>query len=715
MSGMYRISSLYQLAQLYGIQTSYYDVSHRRRPATGESLLTALQSLGAPLNTFEDVPHALRERQISLWKRPLEPVIVAWEGVASLRLRLPLTLEEESIDGHILLESGEGRSWRWVGAELPTIETTEVEGDQFIVKILQLPQALPWGYHSLTLDIAGIIAECFIISAPIKAYGFQDQESRTWGVFLPLYALYSHQSWGGGSFSDLENLLDWVIKKGGGVAATLPMLATFLEYNQFDPSPYSPVSRLLWNEFYLDINQIPELKSCATAQAMLSSDHFRKEIQDLQQSNLVDYCRQMALKRRVLEELSHNLSTDEQRLSSFHEFVDTHPVAEDYAAFRAAMEKTCTPWQTWAESPRKGTLRGEDYEEEIRYYHLYVQWLAHEQMKHISAKFQSKGPGLYLDFPLGVHPEGYDVWRYQDIFLLSASCGAPPDAVFTKGQDWSASPLHPEKLRNSHYNYYIQCVRHHLKYAGVLRIDHAMGLHRLFVIPQSIDATDGVYLRYPAEEFYAILCLESHRNKAVIIGEDLGTVPHYVRPAMARHGFYSMYVVQYEIDTPPKGILGPIRSNVIASLNTHDMPPFSNYWQGLDISDRHELGLLDQTNTEREMERREVTKKAVIKQLKQSGYLKGKEKDVKEVLQGLLYLLSASSTPLFLINLEDLWLENNPQNVPGTKHERPNWQRKALYPFEVFRDMPEVIEVLENIQRQRQKVVTLNQRRDRNQ
>ena len=699
--------ALHQLARLYGIQTAYYDVAHRRRQTSVETLLAVLRALGAPVQSLVDIPAALRERRQALWQRTLEPVVAAWDGeLPSMQVRLPSGAADASLSGHLTLETGERQSWQWHGAALPVLEATEVEGTRYVLKRLSLPGELPWGYHRFTLEVWGRAVEALIIAAPLRAYrpphGHGD---RTWGVFLPLYALYSQESWGAGDLSTLEALLAWIAGTGGGVVATLPLLATFLD-EPFEPSPYTPVSRLLWNEFYLDVARVPELGKCPSAQALMRSSSFQKEAESLRNLLLVDYRRQMALKRRVLEELCRCCFADaSDRLEAIRRFIEAHPVVEDYARFRATCERQSTPWRSWPEPLRAGILRDGDYDEETKRYHLYVQWLAQQQIQALSEKTRQNGQRLYLDLPLGVHPDGYDVWRERTTFAMDVSAGAPPDIVFTRGQNWESPPLHPEKIREQGYRYTIAYLRHHLRHAGLLRIDHVMGLHRLFWVPNGMEASQGAYVRYQPEEFYAILALESHRNKAMIIGEDLGTVPPYVRPAMLRHGLHRMYVVQYELDelaSHHQRTLRRVPANTVASVNTHDMPPFRRFWQGLDIHDRRQMGLLDKAGARQEVAHRQALKQALESFLQHNGYIKGYASDQMEVLKATLFFLSVSSTPVVLVNLEDLWLETEPQNVPGTRDERPNWQRKARYSLEDFSRMPEVVgtlEVLEHLRR----------------
>ena len=273
---------------------------------------------------------------------------------------------------------------------------------------------------------------------------------------------------------------------GGDFVGTLPLLSTFLD-EPFNPSPYAPVSRLFWNEFYLDVTRIPELQRSPVARLMLHSSGFQTDLERLGAASLIEYRSLMALKRKILEELLHTLmNRASKRKASFEHFIETHPQAQDYAAFRAKIERERTPWDLWPAAHRDGRLAAGDYDEKAKQYHLYVQWQADEQMRALAAKTKAGGPALYLDFPLGVNRDGYDVWRERQVFALEASGGAPPDSFFTKGQNWGFPPLQPEGLRQQGYRYYIACLRHHLQYAGMLRIDHVMGLHRLFWIPQRL-------------------------------------------------------------------------------------------------------------------------------------------------------------------------------------------------------------------------------------
>ncbi len=275
--------------------------------------------------------------------------------------------------------------------------------------------------------------------------------------------------------------------------------------------------------------------------------------------------------------------------------------------FRAAGEQQKATWWNWPERMREGEIRPGDYDEASRRYHLYVQFLAQEQLRALAETAGKTGPGLYLDFPLGVNSDSYDVWRERSVFALGVSGGAPPDNFFNKGQAWGFPPIHPENQRAQGYRYLRACLALHMQLAGMLRIDHMMGLHRLYWVPRELGPKDGVYVRYQSEELYAVYSLESNRHQTILVGEDLGTVPPQVRPAMARHAVRRLYVGQFEMQPDPQLAFKLPAPGAVASMNTHDTPTFSGFWTSLDIDDRQAMGLLDDDGVQHEKARRRAS------------------------------------------------------------------------------------------------------------
>ena len=693
---MTNVNLLHRVARLYNIQTVYHDGLKQLREAPTEAALRVLQTLGAPINRLDDLDDAFREVHQAQWQHAVEPVVVVWQNQpVRLKIRLPAQLAETASKYRIVLENGESTEGDL--QEEPSVKAVarEVEGMRFVTRHLRGPAELPNGYHRLYVRIGGLDLESYLFCAPVHAHSPDAQRGKRWGLFCPLYALHSEHSWGAGDFSDLAELCAYTAALDGDAVATLPMLASFLA-EPFNLSPYAPVSRLFWNDFYLDVEAIPDLQDCPAAKSIISST-FATELRRLCAAPLVQYRELMALKRRVLEALAGWMfRQDSRRRANFDHYLATHPAALEYAAFRAKTEREGKSWLQWPAARGDTALRPEDYDNDAKNYHLYVQWQCAEQIAALRDKARGRGVALYLDFPLGVNRDGYDVWRERELFALDMSGGAPPDGLFINGQNWGFPPLHPEKIRQQGYRYYIECLRHHMQCAGMLRIDHVMGLHRAFWVPEGFGATDGVYVHYRAPEFYAILNLESQRYRVQIVGENLGTVPDYVNQALARHHIHGMHVGQFGVNVAPAHALEETPPSVVASLNTHDTATFMGFWEGLDIDDREKLGLLDAAQAENERRNRSAQREALVQFLGSLGLIHG-EASATAVVNGWLTYLAGQNEEFLLINLEDLWLEPAPQNVPGTWRERPNWQRKLRHSLEEIHSMEALRNMLKTV------------------
>jgi 4-alpha-glucanotransferase len=624
---------LIELSRLYGIQTSYLDMTRRRRDADPETLLLTLKAMGAGVNQMDDVPEALRRRKDELQKRKAQPVMVAWDGKLG-------------------------------------------------------KQRFELGYHDIEVNGQPVL----VISAPKKAHY---RPERLWGIFAPAYALHSKRNPAAGDLTDFENLMDWMGGLGGSVAATLPLLGAFLN-EPFEPSPYSPATRLFWNEFYIDLARVPEYQGSSGS------------IQPPRRTKFVDYRSVMSYKRRVLERMAQQFfsSPDTERRRAFRKFLRANDGVEDYAGFRAVMDRQQRSWHEWPARLRDGTIRKSDYDDSARNYHLYSQWIIQEQLESLSKRMAARGQFLYLDLPLGLNSAGYDVWRNRGLFVDGVSGGAPPDPVFTKGQNWGFPPMNPEAMRLNRYQYFIAFLRNHFQYAKLLRIDHVMGLHRLYWIPAELSGEKGVYVEYPADELWAILCLESHRYQAGVVGENLGTVPTEVNQSMARHAIREMYVVQYELMGDGGGGLRPPPEKCVASLNTHDMPPFRAFLDGADIDDRLDLGLIDEKTARCEHKDRAKIIREYFRDAPQILAVQNLG-CVPKILPQILEFLAGSMANIVLVNLEDLWEETLPQNVPSTSTERPNWRRRLRPGLEQIRKMAGVAEVLSNVFAQRPRSLPL--------
>ena len=517
-----------------------------------------------------------------------------------------------------------------------------------------------------------------------------------WATFLPLYALRTRDDSGAGSFSDLAALCEWARGLGGSGVGTLPLLAQFLD-EPFEYSPYSPASRMFWNELYIDVASAPEMAASSRARGLADST----DQTGLSRRRLVDYRAVFGAKRPVLEALSAEFYSNgsSARRRGFDKFRREHPELGAYARFRAFGGRTRLPWQRWPARQRGGRLQPRDVDPDVERFHAYVQFVADEQIAAIGSR--GPGDGLLLDMPLGVHGASFDTWRFRDSFAFGVSGGAPADPFFTKGQDWGFPPLHPHRMREDGYAYVRACLRHLMRHAGMLRIDHIMGFHRLFWVPGKLGALHGVYVRYPAEELYAVLAEEANRAGTAVLGEDLGTVPPGVRPAMRRHGVLRSHVVELEAAIHPEDPLRPVPRDSVASLNTHDLAPFASFWEGADIDDRHRQGLIDEAEANRQRRDRRASVRLLAARLRVEGRLPKGPVTSDRAYAALLEHLAAGPARMVVVNLEDLWGETEPQNRPGTWQEQPSWRRRAKRTFESFTSDPAIVGRLRDVDRLR--------------
>jgi alpha-1,4-glucan:alpha-1,4-glucan 6-glycosyltransferase/4-alpha-glucanotransferase len=706
---------LFQLAREHGLELRYIDIEGHVHEASPPALRAVLVALGVPAERDEEVEEALLAARIARWSRPLEPVIVAWEGEGTASLHLPASVDPAARYTLTLTpqDGGAPRSAQGRLLDHGVEASDELGGRRFVARQLTLPGPLPHGYHRLQLEVAGkggVQAQALVLSAPLRAYapeGFD--EARHWGVFLPLYAMHGERSGGAGDLGDLRTLMRWVGERGGSVVGTLPLLAAFLD-EPFEWSPYAPASRLAWNELYLHLEALPEYAASPTARELCEGPAALAERERLRAAPLVEYKEQMGWKRRVIAALAEACFADPARRAALEAFVAERPEIDDYARFRAVGDRLRIVWPHWPQALREGTIGDDDFEPADHRTHLYAQWAMHQQLTALRddtvsgavSGAPSGSLGLYLDLPVGVNGCGYDAWRYGDLYVRGLSTGAPPDTLFGGGQNWAFPPLHPERLREQGYGHLIEILRNHLRYAGVLRIDHVMGLHRLYVIPQGASAKEGLYLRYRPEELYAILTIESHRGRCLVVGEDLGTVPDAVREAMQRHRVHKIHVVQYVASTREPALPEP-PTDAVAGINTHDMPPFAAFWSGTDIDDRAELGWITQEQVRHEHGERAQLRASLRRFLGREVSLPP-DADASEALRACLHHLGKSPSRLVLVSMEDLWGEQYPQNVPGTYLERPNWRRRARVGLHELAAHPEVERTLACLDRARKRL-----------
>jgi 4-alpha-glucanotransferase len=664
------MSALRQLARAVGLDADYSSWRGEPTSASDESVLAVLRALapdlGIKLERMDDAAGAIGVLERETWRQIVPAVVVGWNGHVEVPFSVPARTDADW-EVEVLTESG--RTVRAHGRlfDLPGTEHAQPQGIVHCVRRATVSLDGETGYHSVRWKTSAGQGEAFAISAPELAWGGPGTAGRRWGVFAPVFGLASVESGQAGDLGTLARLFDAVERRGGRYVATLPILAQFLD----EPcmfSPYSPASRLYWNEMYLDLGPL-------AAQVGLPGPVAPPIVA----GTLIDHKAQYHWRRHVLDPIAERLAAQPAISAQIDEWAH-HAGAYDYAAFRAVGEQRRGGWREWGAPWRDGTPIIETRQQAIGLgadgarltTHVVAQWAMQRQLEALGGG----GVGLYLDLPVGVNCEAYEVWRHRNLFLTELAAGAPPDALFLGGQNWGLPPLSPIALRRDRYRYFIRCVQHHMKVAGMLRIDHVMGLFRLYCVPEGRPATDGVYLRYPYEELLAILTLESHRSQCALVGEDLGTVPEAVRPAMARHGLYRLHVGQWFLPSRIGDSPAPSPAESVASLNTHDTATFAGWWRGADIDDRRDLDLIDADQEASERVERDHQRAALLAFCGAPG----EDDPLTEVERAMVCAtadLARGPAEVVLVALDDLALEPFPHNVPGTTTQRPNWQRRV--------------------------------------
>ncbi|MEN8183869.1 MAG: 4-alpha-glucanotransferase, partial [Myxococcota bacterium] len=488
----------------------------------------------------------------------------------------------------------------------------------------------------------------------------------------------------------------------------------FLWNRDADVSPYAPVSRLYRNPLYLDVEAIPELASCEAARRRLHDPDFRSCLEKAREAELLDYEGVAALKREILEPLHRTFvalhqdrSTPRGRAyASYRE--REGDLLTDFATYLVLAERfsatAARDWWQWPltyrdpRSPDVHSVR-EQHSEEVDF-HCYVQFELDRQLRscaHASEQARLR-VGLLQDLALGSTAGGADAWMFQGLFASDARMGAPPDEFNPAGQDWGMPPLDPRRLRNQAYGYWSQLLRASFAHAHALRIDHAMALTRLYWIPSGRPPNEGAYVRYPARDLLGILALESRRHGALVIGEDLGTVPRAFSAQLARWGILSWRVLYFE--RSGRGFR-PSRSyshRALVTANTHDLAPLAGFVLGRDLELQRQAGVIesDRALADAQSERREWCG-ALAQRLRAEAIL-GEGKALPPP-PGLCAAVSAflCRTPAQLVGiaLDDLAGETEPVNLPGTSHDRfPNWRRRMALPIDALRSDPRAREAL---------------------
>jgi 4-alpha-glucanotransferase len=678
------LAALRHLARQCGVQPAHVDGKGQRQVPSPDTMLSILRSLGVDIENVAAAPEHSRRIADAEAQRLCEPVVVSWTDRAPL---LPIRISAaraEDVEIEWITGPGglDGQRVALANCHVSFNAKRERMANILIPDVLEpsvYTAIVRSGTREQRLTLLRAERRCYRRAAGAARHG-------DLGAFLPLYAAHRDDGWGAGDLSDLSRLMTWASACGCTMFGTLPLLACFLDH-PFEPSPYSPVSREVFSELFIDVGRAIDDARDPAAQRLFESSEFQRELQGARSGELVDYAAVWRIKRKALATLADSAFQSPARRSEIERFAAAHPAIAAYARFRGACARHHATWSLWPASARAGTLHDTDIDECERRLFVYAQWLLAAQFDEVLRVSDDADCHLYLDLPLGVHAEGFDTWRHQHLFARGVAVGAPPDAFFGDGQCWGFPPIIPEASRHDGHTYFAESVSRHLQVASALRLDHVAGLHRCYFVPDGMSPHDGAYVKQPAEEFYALLAILSHRHQSTLIGENLGTVPRSVNRALRIHSVLGMEIAQFSLGADEHNPILQPDDLSLAALNTHDMPPFAAFWTGDDIDLYAQLGVFDDDLAAEQRQRRAVMRHVVLDGLHAAGELDQHDDDVASVVRAILRHLAASPADVVLLNLEDLWLEKQPQNVPGISAQYPNWRRRAARTVdEILRD-----------------------------
>jgi 4-alpha-glucanotransferase len=672
--------SLLELARRYGIATEYDDWNDNHIVVSEDTLVAVLGALGVSAATEDDRAAALVAHDRDHWSRSLPTTIVARAGAES-SFWVHVT-HGDPVGLWIRLEDGSVRTGlRQLDNMTPPFE---LDGRWIGEATFELPGDLPLGYHRVHLQVGSFDTSTTLIITPESVeLPARLGARRTWGLATQLYSVRSQRSWGIGDLTDLTDLAVWSGSQHGAGYILVNPLHAAAPTAPMEPSPYLPTSRRFVNPIYLRVEAIPEYAY------VRHRGRIRKARADVQSRgrrvDSVDRDAAWKAKRSALESvyLVERSAGRELAYAGFR--AREGRSLADFATWCALAEEFGSDWHQWPEDlQHPGSPAVADFaaaHADAVDFHRWLQWQLDDQLTAAQSAAIQAGMslGIMHDLAVGVDPNGADAWALQDTLALGVTAGAPPDEYNQLGQDWSQPPWRPDQLVERAYEPFRALVNAVLRHAGGLRIDHIIGLFRLWWIPKGSSPTEGTYVRYDHEAMIGIVALEAQRAGALVVGEDLGTVEPWVRVYLRERGLFGTSILWFELDRDGDG--GPARKPLpaerwreysLSSVTTHDLPPTAGYLAGDHVRLRDELGLL--TNpVEEELAGDRAAQAAWLTELRRVGLL-GDDPDVEEIILALYRYLGRTPSKLLALALVDAVGDRRTQNQPGTVDEYPNWR-----------------------------------------
>lgn len=690
-------SSLDVLAERVGVEAEFDDALGQKHETPTEKKQTLLKAMEFRAESEDEAAETLEQLDRATWERALPPCVVLYAG-RDLNVTMCLPAEQAEVRWTVTLEDGGERTGEAKLSDLKKVDDREVDGVPRQQSLLPLPTDLPWGYHRLRLE--GVEGETTLIVSPGSCWlPDEDSEaSRFWGVAAQVYLLRSERNWGIGDYTDLRRFVEIVREQGADVVGVNPLHAMFLDQPE-QASPYSPLSRYLLNVLNIDLEAIPEFAAAEAAQALVGAPAFQEKLQRSREERMVAYADVASLKLPVLQAVfaAFERGASEERAAQFRAFLHgcdpllrvscVYEAVRQYMTDQGAAYQDCGKWpEAFQHANSAGIAEFTRTHAELVRYHLWLQWIADQQMAQVKHACEGMAVGIYRDLAVGGSPSGAEVWSNPEVMVSTAEVGAPPDEWNAAGQNWALPPFHPLRMKEDGYRSFAALVRTNMRHAGGLRIDHAMSLQRLYWIPRGGKPQDGGYVRYPTDDLIGVLALESHRNRCLVVGEDLGTVAPGFRERMAEAKILSYRVLLLERDKQGFVPGAKYPRLALSTASSHDLPTLRGWWEGVDLELKERIGLTKPENAGKAREERAKDRKTLVAMFREDGLLPADgEPSTEQFIDAAHRFLARTSAVLMVAQLEDIVEEPEQINLPATMPDQyPSWSRRVAVTLEAL-------------------------------
>ena len=667
------LTELTELAHSYGIATDYVDWRGRHVEVPTDTVADVLIAMGVDAS---DPRQALVERGLERWRRMLPGCVVATQGAADQTFWVHVA-HGADVEVWLDLENG-GRHDQVRQVNLP-VEPRDVDGRLVGEATFAVPADLPLGYHTLRARSGAQECTSTLIVTPAQLeLPDRLRDRHAWGFAAQLYSVRSRQSWGVGDLVDLSDLAVWSAGTGADFVLVNPLHAGE-PTAPLEPSPYLPSSRRFFNPLYLRVERIPEYADLG-AEDRRTVDRLAAQLhRDLDDADLIDRDTSWRAKRAALE-LVHRVPRSAGRELDLQAFRRRHGEAlRDFATWNVIAREHGTDFRCWPEelhdvaAPAVAAYR-EAHHADIAF-ETWLQWVLDDQLAGVQGKAEQSGMalGTMHDLAVGVSAGGADAWRLRSTYALGIQVGAPPDPFNQLGQDWGQPPWRPDTLHQQAYAPFRDLIGAVLRHAGGVRIDHVIGLFRLWWVPQGRSPAEGTYVRYDHEAMIGVLALEAYRAGAVVVGEDLGVVEPSAREYLASRGILGTSILWFERDDAGRPLPAERwRELCLASVTTHDLPPTAGYLDGEHVVLRDRLGLLTRP-VEEERAADEAERASWLAEVASRVALP-EGADSECTVRALHEYLALTPSRLRCVALTDAVGDRRTQNQPGTTDEYPNWR-----------------------------------------